>query len=209
MIDFQKKVDELNALISKELFSSECTLGKYPGAKDWHLEEGLISPLRIRSFIEAWFLLCQTEKEIETSHRLVCIAIKDNFKNRHNIKILSEIALKLKKEIDPKPKSKKRSKTKPTYLQYALYYWYLQQARIKEWFENWDGGIENAYKEVCRVEGLTAKTSWQKFRNEYRKICQEHTRKLVASRNHTKLIKLLEKYPKAIDEVHKETKRNT
>lgn len=99
----------------------------------------------------------------------------------------------------------KKDPKKPTYVLYALYYFYLQKAGIKEYFHLHEGGITDGYKSACQEGKYDAPTSWAKFRNEYLKIHRSAATRLETLKpRKRKLLELLEQYPKAIEKVNKE-----
>jgi hypothetical protein len=113
--------------------------------------------------------------------------------------------LQVKADLTQKPTGETKE-AKPTYKQYALYYYYMQKASLIDRFEYWPDGIVPAYMEVCRQHQFTAKTSWRIFQREFTLIQNEGDRKKLGKRHYNKLVELLKGSPAAITEVNKELK---
>ncbi len=66
-------------------------------------------------------------------------------------------------------------KEKRNYLVMAFYYYYKQRAGEIEWFDNWTGGRETAYKKIVNEKLKNPpKSAWKQFQRIYTKIENEH-----------------------------------
>jgi hypothetical protein len=98
------------------------------------------------------------------------------------------------------------TKTKPTYLQYALYYYYLQHAGINEPFENFSGGKVKAIENIVKEAGLpSAKRFQQDYNSISVKLSERQSR--CKKRDYEVLLRLLTNYPAAQELVKKELKK--
>jgi len=100
-------------------------------------------------------------------------------------------------------------KTKYAYLVLAFYYYYKQKVGELDWFDNWQGGRETAYKTIVEKHYRNpAKTAWKQFQTVYVKIEKENSAnrwQLCSKKDYPTIIELLSKdSPKALAKAKQE-----
>lgn len=97
---------------------------------------------------------------------------------------------------------------KRNYVALAFYYYYKQIVGEIQWFDHWQGGREQAYKEVVSEHYTNpAKTAWKQFQREYVKIEQEHSSnrfQLCSKENYPAILELLKESPKGLAKAKEE-----
>lgn len=157
---------------------------------------------------------------INESHRLKQVSLIGEFSTTETryVTILKKWLSNEKeyfKEITPLIKitpiqadTSEAEKEKRNYIPLAFSYYYKQSVQEIEWFDNWQGGRENAYKKVVSQHYTNpAKTAWKQFQREYVKIENEHSNnrwQLCSKENYPAILELLKDNPKGLAKAKEE-----
>lgn len=193
------------------IFYDESSFEHYKAYIDDRLAIETTNPANVPYIIEAELTKCQQRLENlkrESSELLSRREFNANVAQQQTVKKLIVYLKgidKLPRKPAPDvaiPSPKKEGKI--TIMAWALYYYYLQEAKVHPHFDNYPGGKVAATEEVAAKHKISAK----RFQMDYNSIQQHKSERLHVSqlKNFNKVIPLLQDYPdaqrKALDELN-------
>ena len=179
----------------------------------------------IANYLYEWLLLCLPEHR-EDAYKLIVSIINTKLRLT-NLANLTEKIEWVKRTVDTgkaltmAPHLRNALKTslddteqetdtqidkKLTYLQYALFHYYLQRAGISPYFENFPCGKVKAIEDTIRISGLK---SAKRFQQDYNSISTNLSERqhLCKKRDYETLMIILEIHPTALEIATKELKK--